>query len=463
MEKLKEILRKKSLFSYIYSWLRAKHWWHKNKSKFSKFYPKSPTSKNHVILLVIDALRRSNLSVYGYERKTTPFLEDYSETGVVFDFAVAASPWTYPSVASILTGLYPHKHGAGLFKKLREWLDSDLFNLYQDVRTLPEILSMQGYTTFLLSSIAYVVPYASRFDYSFYKFKVPASVLLQLAFDILKSLSNSAAFVYVHLGDLHVPIRLLKKYTKILGKIKKIDSLEYWDFGNAEDLDSSEFLEYKENRILLYDSALRYVDDQLEKFFDRLKKYGLLDGSTIVLTADHGEGFWEHAKEEKEFFRHLKFYGISHGHSVFQEYLWVPLIVWDEKIEPGFRKFPVSHVDILNTLLDLLDIESENYLTDDVSVLKKQPVNRPILSEEVCSGFEKKSIILYPFKLIYSPDDQVELYFDLAQDPNEKHPLDNSQIDLKKYLPSFEIRRSNKEKISNNKTLEEHLKGLGYI
>ena len=64
-------------------------------------------SKN-VLIITVDCLRNDRISQTGYHRETTPFIDSLAS----YTPAIAPAPWTYSSVPSILTGLYPHRHGA---------------------------------------------------------------------------------------------------------------------------------------------------------------------------------------------------------------------------------------------------------------------------------------------------------------------------------------------------------------
>ena len=66
----------------------------------------------HIFFILVDTLRNDHISGYGYERKTTPNLDEYSKDMAVFEHAFSPSPWTLPSVISTFTGLYPSQHGA---------------------------------------------------------------------------------------------------------------------------------------------------------------------------------------------------------------------------------------------------------------------------------------------------------------------------------------------------------------
>ncbi|MGH7818281.1 MAG: sulfatase-like hydrolase/transferase, partial [Candidatus Binatia bacterium] len=97
-----------------------------------------------VILIVLDTLRRDHMSLHGYSRKTTPFLDQWSEGALVFDDAVAVSSWTLPSHASMFTGLYPRSHGADAF---RGQAKKSARSLSEDQTTAAEIASAAGICT----------------------------------------------------------------------------------------------------------------------------------------------------------------------------------------------------------------------------------------------------------------------------------------------------------------------------
>jgi arylsulfatase A-like enzyme len=232
------------------------------------------------------------------------------------------------------------------------------------------------------------------------------------------------------------------------------------------DLQSKEFLRFKENRIKLYDAALRYVDSQIEKLFELLVSYGFADSSLIVVTADHGENFWDRVDFERNFFYHPRNeFGIDHGASVFSELIDVPLIVrCPGKIDEGVFKKPVSLIDITPTVLHLsevnlsMDFQGIDLFDDDFS-------NRIILSEDVHSGYEKKAVIKGKYKLIVSEGDDITLLFDIHNDPREKNNLtqENPKIvsTLKEHLP-FSTAKGGKNIVIDGE-LAKRLQNLGYM
>jgi hypothetical protein len=98
--------------------------------------PAAPSGAPNVLLIVLDTVRADHLSLYGYERDTTPNLKRLARKGIRFDQAQSTASWTLPSHASMLTGRWPHEMTAGL--------EGPLDGTH---RTLAEALRARGYAT----------------------------------------------------------------------------------------------------------------------------------------------------------------------------------------------------------------------------------------------------------------------------------------------------------------------------
>ncbi len=434
-----------------------------NIREMSKINKSSPLKRN-CIFIVIDCLRKDHLSLHGYHRKTTPFLDSVAEHAAVFPNAMTASSWTHSSVASILTGLYPHKHGSIFLKKLRNWEKDNLpAKLRKNVITLPEILSTFGFKTAFFSSIQTAgLPVKDKFRY-FHLEGTNAKTLITKCTQWLSKVKNKRFFVYLHLSDLHGPRFVSSPHRHVFGKIP--DGLPFWAFGKqvAEPGDPS-FETYKRNRIKAYDAALRFVDDNLSKIFFLLKKQKIFNDTYIFITADHGEEFWEHAQIEREkFFDPRGCYGIGHGHALFREIVNVPLLAFGPEIPIGRYDHCVSLVDIVPTVLEFLKIRTKSEL--DGKNLFNQDDDRTILSEDIAFGYEKKAVIWKTFKLITSEGDNVDLLFDLIKDPEEQSPVHDGELIslLKGKLPQYLTEDKDREQIEIDAEIEKQLKELGYL
>jgi arylsulfatase A-like enzyme len=379
----------------------------------------------NVIILTVDCLRNSQLSYNGYFRETTPFID--SIRGSKFT-AIAPAPWTYPSVASILTGLYPHNHGAILSGKVKDFDNPEFIRIKKDILTLPEILFLLGYRTYFGTAI----------DVAFYPLRgrvIPSKqedTYYNRAEELLKDLKkwiskrDKPFFAYVQLGDIHAPLNPPNSFRSFFGEVKNLSNIDSWDFKRREEQRGKKFEEYKENRIMLYDNTLRYVDYSIAQFYSFLEDSGLIDSTVLIITADHGEEFWEHAElEAKNFYDQTGYYGISHR-NVFNAVIEVPLILSGPKIPNKRYSKLVSTIDIMPTILDLLGVNHK--LSFDGINLFENKEKRAVLSEAVPSGYEKKALVMGRFKLIYSKHDDIAWVFDLENDPEEQNPITDEEL-----------------------------------
>ncbi|MGB5573507.1 MAG: sulfatase-like hydrolase/transferase [Thermoanaerobaculia bacterium] len=136
--------------------------------------PSTPSSKEiidhdhdrpNVVLILVDTLRADHLSVYGYSRRTTPNLEEFARTAVVFTQASAASSWTKPSVATIFSSLYPVTHKA---RTNQDFLSGS-------VLTLAEALRDSGYVTLGVTANPLIAP-TFGFTQGFMEFSAPETI-----------------------------------------------------------------------------------------------------------------------------------------------------------------------------------------------------------------------------------------------------------------------------------------------
>ncbi len=379
----------------------------------------------NVIILVVDCLRNRQLSCQGYPRKTTPFFDSFP----LRKSAISASCWTYPSVASILTGLYPHNHRATIVGKTKNFDElSNFRRMSGPIITMPEMFFLLGYETY----------FATAIDPAFYSLKgrvLPKRYDLNTkAKDLLSDLAKWIAkkrdtpfFAYLQLGDLHEPLIPPNDFRNFFAHVEDIPKLDFWSFRTMEEQHGQDFQRYRENKVLLYDNALRYVDHAVEMFYSKLEVLGLVDSTLFVVTADHGEEFWEHASLEAAcFFDPRGYYGVGHGHNVFNEVIQVPLLLTGPNILDERGSFPCSTVDIVPTILDLLQVD--HYLELDGRSILEQETHAPLLSEASGYGYEKKALIDGALKLLYSKYDGVAWVFDLEKDPNELHPIDDKNM-----------------------------------
>jgi Sulfatase len=392
------------------------------------------------ILICIDCLR---YDIFKKSLSGHPIFSKFIDSnGIAFDAAYTTAPWTYPSSNSILTGLYPCNHGAyqeGIYKNsVKEpWPQK----LKPDVSTIFSDLNKLGYFNLGISTIFWALNenceykgcdkiIRSEEQDIFYKNVEAEWVVNAFKESFIKDIGNQPFFSYLHLCDLHRPFELTiaKEYSK--GHVEILDGIEEWDMSPYL-ADPKTINIFKTNKLSLYCSLVNYVFVQIQDLISFLMEQDIFEDTTIIITADHGEEFWDHEEFEKINYdcghRSKKEWliGTGHGHTLFNEVVHVPLII----INPGFEfdlksvKTPVSLVDIYPTIMDILENTPSGKI-DGVS-LKSPTPNREILIESTLYGYERKALISDSVKHIYSPFEKHYAKYDLLNDHSETLPISN--------------------------------------
>ena len=397
----------------------------------------------NVVLVTVDTLRAQNLSCYGYPRPTSPFLDSLAAEGVRCADASASAAWTKPATGTILTGLYPSRHGA--------LYHGSLLHLPEGERTLAEAFRERGYVTagFVANpNIKKVFAFDRGFDVYFDSpvedtvtlacirgtwFGGLLMTLLRHQFnwnyendivgmnrDVLAWLRNNHAqrfFLYAHYIDPHIPYDPPARYRE--------------EF--AQDHGFALFNERKRKvGIDLYDGEIRYTDDGLKALVDELVRLGVWENTIFVLTSDHGEEFYEHGV-------------LGHGFSLHQEVVGVPLIFHGAGVPRGVVvEEPVQILDMPATLLSLAgeDVErfgdGKSFHERILAAAPREPTplflesefgqddsnHRAFVFSGVRSGRWK--LVLTEENQFFSPKDPRfgrEALYDLETDPSERRNL----------------------------------------
>jgi arylsulfatase len=303
-----------------------------------------------LILVSLDTVRADHLSLYGYERATTPRLERLGAESLVFTRALSSSTWTLPSTATLLTGLLPSQHGAVHVTK----------RLPDDVVTVAERLRDAGYRTAALTDGGFV-GFPFGFPQGFERYDVtPGEAWQPRAKDAARTFGEAADwvrrnrhrpfFLFLHTYEAHQP------YLHREGFAAPFLAPE--DRGNP-DLSLSVDPNHPERArpqlarmVALYDGEIARADHYLGGFLDALEAAGLAGEVAVVVTSDHGEEFLEHGDLEHAFGK------------VYDPNVNVPLVVkLPAGRDPvGGRRIdtPVSGIDVAPTLLDLAGLPHDD-------------------------------------------------------------------------------------------------------
>jgi arylsulfatase A-like enzyme len=391
--------------------------------------PGKPQGKNLVVVL-IDTLRADRLGVYGNKDGLTPNLDRFAAAGVRFDQMQAPAGWTLPSVASLMTGLQPQTHGAGV--RYGEFAPTGLTG---GVRTLAETLRDAGFYTQGVYHNIYVNPafgLQQGFD-EYVSIEDRAAPLVDRALEGLRRTApDRRVFLYLHLFDVHNPYeppaeecqsvarRLLPGYRGSLGCTA--DRRPELPIPPPEDRRWHE---------ALYDAEIAYTDRQMGRFLKGLEELGLDDDTVVLVVSDHGEEFWTRLDRE----RALGYEPNSdHGHTLYQELLHVPALLRVPGRPPGVVASPVELADLFPTLLRLVGVEPPPVQGKDLTPLLdgQPPAGRPTLvADLILHGPPRWSVRRGPWKLVVprDPGPPPELY-DLDKDPGELRDLAAARPDL---------------------------------
>lgn len=279
-----------------------------------------------VVLITVDGWRWDHTSMADPGFDVTPNLARRARDAAVFSRAYTAAPSTRHAFRSLFTGIWPGRIPAPPTPGHR-WA----LSIVEGQPTLASYLGATGYRTTALISKSEIFPEEfgglAGFDVvddSFHEFQIEhrysASLKVSRIIDELGAPpgSREPRFVWAHLIEPHFP------------------------FTTGPELPAEDSLGYHDRHL----HSVRYVDQQIERLLAFLSGPERRTRTVVVLSADHGEAFNEHG-----FFRH--------GQSVFEEEIHVPLLIWAPGIEPGRRDVPVSHVDVLPTVLGLIGVEQE--------------------------------------------------------------------------------------------------------
>jgi len=402
-------------------------------------------SKN-VLIITVDCLRNDRISRSGYQRDTTPFIDSFGS----YTPAIASAPWTFSSVPSILTGLYPHRHGAVYSDDSARNHDlSDPPNgVRDDVFTIAELLDANGYETKFTTAIGTAaVPIEGRFKSMEQRHDADAETLLSEIRDWWNS-ESGPKFGYVQLGDLHEPLH--KPDTSYFGEIPDVEGIDRWRFTSGN-TNNEEFEEYRDARELLYDTLVRYIDDEIERTLDELAE---LNDTIVIVTSDHGEEFWEYKDFEEEYFEDPRgINGVGHGHALVPPVLEVPIVTNIENTPTSETRRSLT--DIVPTILNELGAD----LSFDVDGYPLQKSTKePVLSQEIAYGPNQISVTEDNKHLIYTPVDGRSVMIDF--DTGELI-TDDSEIveDLLNYIPR---ERATGTQVDLSQDVQERLSDLGY-
>ncbi len=431
-----------------------------------------PDSPN-IVLIIVDCLRADHLGFYGYQRPTSPAIDQLARSGLLFKRAYANAPWTKPSIASIFSSLYTTEHN----------VLNEANVLPSEINTLAEVLKNKGYKTFFFNGgndfLEKDFNFHQGFDTCRYRSHQTTNAD-QVTGDFISEISqidNDPFFAYIHYMDAHAP------YTKtpINYLFTKNDNPNF-EPGNRKSgfnkirallADNRLSTDDREHIIALYDAQIRFIDENIKAVTLFLNRSGLLENTILIITSDHGEEFWDHDNFE-------------HGHSLYNELLHVPLIITGPDIPSRESTTPVQLIDIAPTIYHAVGIRKDTRLQGinltDLPHNGPRDPQSPIFASGTLYGNEKYCTFEAGKKVIQNTDDgsnkwkligytspvEVEVY-DIEKDPREHNNLIDAIPDTQQLLKPLQDLQNKSARFEEevgtsmlDADLRDKLKALGY-
>ncbi len=377
----------------------------------------------NILLITVDTLRADDLGGYGSPMYASPALDRLSRQSRLYQMVWAPSPWTLPSLASLMTGLEPKVHGAIHFRKA----------LPQNALTLAEKLRKKGYHTSAAVTHLLLGP-DYGFDRGFERFdeelipgtddaahlSVTSERLSEIGVDLLKT-AKEPFFVWLHYFDPHFHYMPHPPETTM-----------------------------KSDGRSLYRGEIRFTDAFLGEVMAAAER--LPRPPAVIVTADHGEQFKEHG-------------GWHHTTALYQEVVQIPLLIATGAVGTGsVIEGPTRMTDLHQWILDFVEKSVEP---------PEMPVAREVFlhSEQACN---LRGLVEGRYKLIADLIRKRVRLYDLWADPGERSDLAAERVELRndicrKAAEGFGRLALQGEEIRNDAELEmpeekrQQLEQLGYL
>lgn len=353
-----------------------------------------------VVLLCIDTANRNLFSVYGGDGAMTRNLDQFANDSVVFTNAVSQSPWTMPSVASVLTGLYPSMHGAGYrfeekpddYKGPSRMHASGWFlsTLSFRIPIISQLLD-NSHLTYLANTninVSRFANVANRFRFFSYGIN-HAHLVNKAALEWLDQNHRNPFFLYLHYIDAHQYHMPLEQQT-----VQPRDDEDYKVWIKA-----------------MYNEGIRSADEAIGDVLTDLKQKGLYDQALIIFYSDHGEHLLDGSRPET----------MGHGGVMSKRLLHVPLMVKfpDNEFAGQRVESMVQLVDIFPTVLEETGGTVPKGLEPLYQASDTKSLRRIIAGEKHSRNYTIAQFMLYGDERIAIRNDQYLLVHNITNNSYE--------------------------------------------
>lgn len=433
----------------------------------------------NVVLVSLDTLRADRVGAYGYERSTTPNLDEFARDAWVFEDTWSASSYTLPSHMSLFSGQHPSFHGV---QKEGDGVDPKRTAL------LARLLRERGYRTAAFTGGGYLHPlfgFAPGFEsYSTIErvwnhestrlrnvleelpgmsVELAESAGLEDVTGWLAAHRNESFFLFFHTYAPHefdAPASS-RAALGLEGPGLSDDHTSLRQLGLTAEQPERPIPADQAARLNdLYDAGVHQADLALGRLLRALRDLDLMDETIVIVTSDHGKEIGDHGQ-------------VGHGHTLYEELLQIPLVVRFPGLAPRRVEEPAMLVDIFPTILEQLGIAPPQpvqgrslFSSDDRALFAE------VDAMAVRAAWRRESI-----KTIFSPLDSGAVFaptvefesYDLDKDPAERAPLERAAAREQEVVEHrHELRRLSRSLggqalgVQASEAVNEQLEALGY-
>jgi arylsulfatase len=429
-----------------------------------------PAPPRNLLLISLDTVRRDHLSVYSYQRATTPALEKLAREAVVFERAFSSATNTEPSHLTLFTGLSPDQHGV--------WWNGTTFK--GDCPTLASTLHAAGFATAGFVSGETMKQVATNLGYGFdlYDDQFEAArrsgrtTVARAVSWLRERPSGERFFLFVHLFDAHGAYWAPRSLVDRFHSDRRGPELAVIPAYQQQTLDDGQPATHLGFYIDRYDAALRWQDILV----DRLLRAVDLDSTLVVVVSDHGESL-----DERQ-------WKLDHGGEVWDEQMRVPVLMRVRGLGARRVETMVGLVDLAPTILDLLGVPAPDARgREGTSLVPYLEAGGPAPRRDLVAFAEVHPERLVPlgssfdtrrgilalrddrWKVVLIPGREQDLVqlFDLEHDPGEQHDVaaewPSIRTAMLRRLAARLAPRQPEARSALDDKLARQLRSLGYV
>lgn len=360
----------------------------------------------NVVLVVLESVRKQNVSLYGYSRDTMPFLKEMAANSLVFHNAIVTQPRSCKTMVSLLLGTYPDPRApsvAWYWEELNKNADTNLLN------TMAE----QGYSLYFGTV---------QQQYGGDQF---LPFIQRLSQNRIDRAMSAERFVEEGLSSTSTPDErdLARDLVEWAAVQPKKFFATIWTKHAHMPYDSPVVPFGTKTGIDKYDNNLFLLDESIKTLVTGLEQKGMLENTLLVVMGDHGQAFGEVGRID-----------FGHGTSLYDYSLRVPFLIYNPKLFPVrvdcSQRFQPK--DVPTTLLYLLGLPHN--LPQSINIFSKSDTDTIYLSN-IFTDY-KLGMIFDNYKFVYRPEYDLMYLFDLETDPGEReniiHTQSSPQVDALK-------------------------------